>query len=411
MSKCYYCKRPFLEDVKHPYSWFSITPNDIEALVEIKKQSFGVDKRPSMGFLDQGVSNASGETLEERLRNATTITGERTTIWHVLVGMVWAVKPDSLFENWNKHAILWRTMTDRDVNINDIRWVALSAFNNNIAISAIFLQKNSFVWVVMGKAESEDSVDKQNALKRAARGVDYRLSKLTLRQNSEGLAEINKALFQLGKVEVHQYPTTTMRKRLAATNPLHIIGILATPLVLSFISLAFAHAYRAKMSAWFERRLFSEAEESYKRDGGPKTAHAAEIRPEQVRKANTDFDQMFREQALLQEALQRQQVRGLLEIDDKYLDEQVLGDAEVPRDNDDFVASLQPHEQRLFDTISERQQLAMDSGGKPSVGPSVTKAPVDSLQVPNVPELFVPGNPPAVPTGNPLLAYKSNQGK
>lgn len=260
VSKCFYCRRPFAEDtVVNSKSTFELTPKDVAALLEMKEYSFTVEKKPYVGLLNQKVSNTAGREFNDLLPSAKKFynSSSNDNLW----GMVSPVEQGVSWRRWNSQSVMWRTMTDRSANINDVIWLVQLAYDNNIHVSAIFLHKNSFVWVVIGRPHNQSDSNAQAVRKAVKEDIIEGLKSVSLKK--ENFEMINVALADMGKAVVHKYPTPSMRMGVAAANPRYTITLLATGFVMAFLGILKMYAlHNVNVTTPVAANLWEQAKET-----------------------------------------------------------------------------------------------------------------------------------------------------
>lgn len=256
-TKCFFCRRPYVDpQLENEHSAFTLTAKDLGALQEIKNKAFAAPRRERKacaGFLNQVVSNRPGMELADAFSSQTEVCKDSPTFFRGLVGLLWAGE-DELWKTWRHHSVMWRTMTDRSANMRDIMWLLQTAYVNDVGMNAMFLHKNSFMWVVIRRPPYIVDSNARVIRARVLDGIVAGLSGMPLRRNK--LEEINSALYGLGKVVVYKYSALNSRS--------YGLKFYATGTTMAFLMLVYVYRtlHNVVMSTWLARRLWSEALET-----------------------------------------------------------------------------------------------------------------------------------------------------
>lgn len=239
---CPYCSRDILYppgSIRNKFAEFFLTPLDLMRLKSIKHTQFSLPKlqrKVVLGLMSRPVRSPQGMRFSDNLdlpAGANTFTEHEKAVanierrfdglkrqfegWKGGINLGkwdlhdwWKYDPkkdhdDLLANRKNNEPIMWRIQIDHPANIKDVVWVFQKSQVERRRISAIFLHKNSFLWVacpgpaVTRSPQGDDIVDSHIEV------VSNKLLQLWDLKRAN-LDKVNEILGHSGRVQYHKYP-------------------------------------------------------------------------------------------------------------------------------------------------------------------------------------------------------------
>ena len=240
---CPYCFRDILYppgSIRNKFAEFFLTPLDLERLKSIKKTQFDLPKsrrKVVLGLMSRPVRSPQGMRFSDNLdlpAGENTFTEHKKAVenierrfdglkrqfegWKGGINLGkwdlhdwWTYDPkedhDDLLANRKKNEpIIWRIQIDHPANIKDVIWVFQKSQLERRRISAIFLHKNSFMWVACpGPTVTDRSPQGNDTVDSHIEVVSSNLMALWQLKRAN-LDRVNEILGHSGRVQYHKYP-------------------------------------------------------------------------------------------------------------------------------------------------------------------------------------------------------------